>query len=302
MPTTVLETSLLPGKAGEGNRSTASRSATYRYLVRFSDDAAIPYDAETSSGIPSYGFELISPVSGTHTKMFVTKKTAKQDEKDGCLYWVEVEFETRNPNSQELPPVEDDWTSGDKLQVTVSARSIPWSEEQQIDKNGKPICNSLNEPIHGIELTKYDTQIDASFYSDVLFKTLLDDTIGHVNDADCTIPVGSSSMTCAAGTLYFSEYTFETRYDEDSDKWLHITYSFINRPDGFQSRVPNMSCYSSSSGLLFPITDRFGQPVSEPRYIRTDGSVIASSSSATMLSFDLIPSYDFSVLLDQISA
>jgi hypothetical protein len=331
MSTTCLRVERIKGGDGDGDIKTSQANEKVRYMVVFSDSGASAYDARnaTSSNgnVPVYGAQLTT-ISGT-IPLYLTGKTATRSTQNSNVWTVECTYTTLS--AVEVPPKPAGWTTGDKYGVQVSCRSLPFTEEVQVDLLGNPIANVLGFPINPpLTRTGYDQQIEVTFYTDAPDQTSINQCIGCANEFLVSMTIGATTWQFSAGTFRFTDYSWEVNYGPDGDKVFRVTFTFVFKVDYWYDIVTNSSFYRAKTpragiGTItltandtVPITD--GQPtpaqpynggsatltgamVVTPRFLDSTGEVIPNGVSLTLtnggkLQFQTIALIDFSDLLD----
>lgn len=217
------------------------------------------------------------------------KKSAQMvgPKEDGGILWtVTCEYDSQ-PFDQNASDGSGGGPSGDPGQNSaevqpdlrppqVSIDSIEVEELRQIDYDNKPVKNSAGQPFNPpLKVTVYRPQITIT-----LFKALGDDSYG--NAVTYIGKVNSDTFYgFAANTLICKKYSLQSQF-EHGQFWWNKTVVLEAKADGYNPiRILDAGTYELCGGVIKPIRDAEGQPVTDPVPLDGNGKAIYNSGCSS---------------------
>lgn len=267
-------------------RGSAEISATERKYVRvfrvvMTSTGDGPATARDAGGIPLVG----QPYStGTESDPFAFVESKRADRSAENAYDVTVNYSSLAPDEDQSDPLTAD------VQYTWAA--VEYEEPVDKDVSGNKIITTANEPfLPGsitrrtynvvLTITRNETSWDGSTALSYL---------GTINSA--------GFLGAAAKTVMLTNISPQFLKTDDGIDYVRITYEFTYDKRTFTKKILNQGFKFKSGGLTYLICERNEQgeniPVTTPRLLASDGSVLAEGSAAYYLEKEVYEQSDFS--------
>ena len=282
-------------KLKDGNSATINANGLEETITyQASADPALPPVLASQALTASAGGVSIPNYMDGHPTTPQLRMIDKQSSGNGYVFTVTCKYQVPKKTFEAPAPS----GSSTRWNKSVSISGQISTEYMDKDKDGKVITNTLGDAFKpGLEVEFYDEVINISFNTRTLNVAALGDARGRVNSdvVTLTITKGNYQRSFPVGTLKLTEASYSTESDDSGNDFWNVNITLVYRHQfkagtsteiGWDTQVCNKGYrFKDGSGNI--------QKSYTEVYLKSDGTLCASTDTAYMLQFSLVDKVPF---------